>query len=170
MRLALYIQGVPESIDYFSRGDRGTPDEQKIIWERGIWNATLGRYGQNTGFCTNFTKKILKNQGCILKQSIVLQSCSQLNELSNSVHNASVYCSFQAVKVYQSRNFNFFYPFFDFGGHFGIKKGPIDLCFSHFFQNPCKISFKMVVLTLYSENSSSMPANFIFIKSKQIFV
>ena len=31
-----YIQGVPESIDYFSRGDRGTPDEQKIISERGI--------------------------------------------------------------------------------------------------------------------------------------
>ena len=24
------IQGVPESIDYFPRGDRGTPDEQKI--------------------------------------------------------------------------------------------------------------------------------------------
>ena len=31
--VVIYIQGVPESIDYFSRGDRGTPDEQKIIWE-----------------------------------------------------------------------------------------------------------------------------------------
>ena len=31
-----HIQGVPESIDYFSRGDRGTPDEQKIIWEGGV--------------------------------------------------------------------------------------------------------------------------------------
>ena len=28
------IQGVPYSIDYFSRGDRRTLDEQKIIWER----------------------------------------------------------------------------------------------------------------------------------------
>ena len=27
------IQGFPESIDYFSRGDRGTSDEQKVIWE-----------------------------------------------------------------------------------------------------------------------------------------
>ena len=31
----MYIQGVPEWIDYFSRGDRGTPDEQKIVWEGG---------------------------------------------------------------------------------------------------------------------------------------
>ena len=44
------IQGVPESIDYFSRSDRGTPDEQKIIWEREVKNASLGIYGKNTGF------------------------------------------------------------------------------------------------------------------------
>ena len=30
-----------------------------------------------------------------------------------------------------------------------VRKRPIDLCLSSFFQNPCKISFKMVVLTLY---------------------
>ena len=30
------IQGVPKWIDYFSRGDRGTPGEQKIIWEGGL--------------------------------------------------------------------------------------------------------------------------------------
>ena len=75
--LSRVIQGVPESIDYFLRGNRGTPDEQKIIWEGEV-------------FVTNFTKKILKDQGCVLEQFFVLQSCSQLNKLSNSVHNTSV--------------------------------------------------------------------------------
>ena len=56
-------------------------------------------------------KKILKNQGCILEQFFVLQRCSQLNMLSNSVHNTPVYCSFQAVQVHQSRNLHFFTNF-----------------------------------------------------------
>ena len=51
---------------------------------------------------------ILKNQGCILEQFFVLQICSQLNKLSNSVHNTTVYCSFQAVQVRQNQNFHFF--------------------------------------------------------------
>ena len=40
------IQGVPESIDYFSRGDKGTPDEQKIIWERGSKMQPRGDMGK----------------------------------------------------------------------------------------------------------------------------
>ena len=90
-------------------------------------------------------KKYLKNQGCILEQFFVCQSCSQLNRLSNSVHNTPVYCSFQAVKVYQSRNFHFFYPFFDFGGHFGMKKVLLNYGFLIFF----KIFVKFSLVLLY---------------------
>ena len=63
---------------------RGGLDMKKIVW--GVWvgNAPLGRYGEKT-VLTKYWKKILVNQGCILEQLFVKQSCSQLNKLSNSV-------------------------------------------------------------------------------------
>ena len=66
-----------------------------------------GEMGKILVFGLILQNKILKNQGCILEQFFVLQSCSQLNKLSNSVHNTPVYCSFQAVQLHQNRNFNF---------------------------------------------------------------
>ena len=72
-----------------------------------------GEIWENTGFWTNLTTKILKNQGCILEKFYVLQSYSKLNKLSKSVHKTSVYFSFQAIQVHQSRNFHFlFLPIF----------------------------------------------------------
>ena len=105
-----------------NRGNRGGRDEQTNIWDGGSKMQPWGDMGKILVFGLILQKKILKNQGCILEQSFVLQGCSQLNKLSNSVHNTPAYCSLQAVKVYQSRNFHFFYLFFDFGGHFGMKK------------------------------------------------
>ena len=93
-------------------------------------------------FLENFTKKILKNQGCILGKIFVWQGCSQLNKLSNSVHIAPVDCNFQAVKVHQNRNFHFFYPFFDFGGHFGMKKVLLTYVFLIFFEILVKFPLK----------------------------
>ena len=52
-------------------------------------------------------------------------------------------------QVKSNSKFSFFEPFFYFGGHFGIKKGPIDLCFSNHFQNLRKICFKMAPITSY---------------------
>ena len=115
--VSLTIQGVPYSTAFFSGVIEGRQTNKK-----------------NTVFLANFTKKILKNQGCILGKIFVSQSCSQLNKLSNSMHNSPVYGSFQAVQVRQSRNFNFFYPFFGFGGHFGIKKVPLTYMFLIFFK------------------------------------
>ena len=118
-------------------GERGLKCNPGEIWEK-YW--FLDKF---------YKKKILKNQGCILEQFFVTQSCSQLNKLSNRVHNSPVYCSFQAFQVHQSRNFQFFSPFFEFGGHFGMKKVLLTYVFFNFFQNPRKISFKIVLLTLY---------------------
>ena len=66
-----------------------------------------GDMGKILVFRLILQKKILKTQGCILEQFFVLLSCSQLNKLSNSVHNTPFYCSFQAVQVHQNQNFHF---------------------------------------------------------------
>ena len=71
-----------------------------------------GDMGKILVFGVILQKKILKNQGFILEQFFVSQRYSKLKNLSNNVHNTPVYCSFQAVQVHQSRNFNFFFTHF----------------------------------------------------------
>ena len=105
------------------QGVIGGPQTNKKLCGKG-WGSKIqpwGDMGKILVFGLIFQKKILKNQGCILEHFFVLQSYSKLNKLSNNVHNTSVYCSFQADQVHQSRHFHFFYPFFDFGGYFGMK-------------------------------------------------
>ena len=63
--------------------------------------------------------------------------------------NIQVKTIFYRVLVHKSENLLFFYPIFLLWRPFWYEKGPIDLCFSNFSQDPREISFKMVLLTLY---------------------
>ena len=53
---------------------------------------------------------------------------------------------FHRVLVQKIENLLFSTLFFDFGGHFAMKKVPY---FSNLFQNPLETTFKMVILTSY---------------------
>ena len=57
-----------------------------------------------------------------------------------------VFRQFNSIKF---QKFNFSYPFFDFGGHFDMKKLLLTYAFLIFFQNPREIFFKMVLLSPY---------------------
>ena len=91
----------------------------------------------------------MQNRDCVLEQFFVLQSCSQLNKLTHSMHNTPVYCSFQAVQLHQIRNFHFFYPFFEFGGHFGMKKVLMTHIILIFFKILVKLPLKSFLLFEY---------------------
>ena len=53
----MHIQGIPERTDYFPRGDRGTPDEQKIIREKGSKMQPWGDIGKILVFGLILQKK-----------------------------------------------------------------------------------------------------------------
>ena len=95
-----------------------------------------------------FLKK-RSNTNCVWRYYNYVFLCSQLNKLSNSVHIAPVDCSFQAVKETIKIEIFIFLPIFWIWRPFWYEKGPIDLCFSNFFQNPRENSFKLVLLTSY---------------------
>jgi len=79
------------------------PQTTKKLFGRGVYNAPLGRYSQNTGFfMANFTKKNLKNQGCILGKIFVCKVVA--NSISFPTMCVTYWCGevlwkFQANKL-----------------------------------------------------------------------
>ena len=100
-------------------------------------------------FSDLFKKKILSKSGlhfrancCMAELQAMKQSFQRCAQLAGQDYFS---WTFKPSNSKFQKKISFFY----FEDHFGMKKVLLAYVFLIFFQNPCEISFKMVLLTLY---------------------